>query len=350
MTISTSIQGRDGEVRPTLTNLAVDSMRIDERGVQPVLFPDKQQVAFTFEAPVYNDDNLVVLDADTVGRDVSYPKDDISIGKYEGSIGMHGRAAHIPYVDRAKALVEQKLAAAQGQGGNDRLFNLELMHTTLMLMKMQRHNEVLCQLLLRNAALYPESHRVGIAGNAILATPLDVVNSTSVREVLQDAADLIADDGNGSGATVIVIPEPVRRGLQKNPSFLGLLPEDAIKRLSRADLESILFPEQEAQAVGGSRVIFPNIRVKDKDGPNSAPYFLLNDFIGVYRVDPNSIVGANFGRNDWLPDPEGGQRYTTRTAFNVYGDEDIITRTFYRPGISGPNYGVHIKVVINPLA
>lgn len=348
MTISAPIQGA-GEPRELLTNRALDSMRIDERAIQPVLFPDAPQVAFTFEAPVYNDDNLVVLDDDTVGRDLSYPKDDISIGKYEGSIGMHGRAAHIPYVDRAKAIVQQRMATSQGGDANNRLFNLELMHTTLMLMKIQRHNEVLCQLLLRNAANYPVTHRVGIGGNAILATPLDVVNSPNVREVIQDAADLIADDGNGSGATIVVIPEPVRRGLQKNPAWLDLLPEDAIKRLSRADLEAILFPEQEAGTTSAGRVFFPNIRVKQKDGPNSAPFFLMDDFIGVYRVDPNTVVGANFGRNDFLLDPEGGQRYTTRTAFNVYGDEDIIMRTFYRPGISGPNYGVHIKVEINEL-
>ena len=330
--LPTSIPGR-AEARPMLADLAVESIVPGDTPILSTVFPDKQVPATAFSAvktPVGN--RLLVVADDAIGRETKMIEESMEISTYDSLIGWHGRQRTIPYLDIDRAEEEKAMAQAMGQEA-DPLFDLEASNVADMERKNMLHAEMLAGLALLDEDNYLASHRFsGILAGGVL----DVVNNPNVREVLFDADNLIYDDGINAHATVTVIGEGARRGLQKNPAFLSLLPEDAIKRLTQNDLLQIL------EMPDGSKIVFPNIRVQL--APNAAPTPLIDNFIGVYRVAPPTEKGNNtYGRFFWKADRRNGKRVYVNSQ-KVGVAEDLVLGLFnwYKIGVVNPALGAHI--------
>lgn len=317
---------------PLLGQMAVAAVTPPETFIQPVVFPDTQVPDMDFRAPVYNDDNLVAVEDDTIGRDTRMLESFLSVGSYSAELGMHGRMAVIPQIDMGRAIRAKRIAQALGNGG-DPIFDLKLMHSTSMLAKNMRHNEVLACLLLKDPANYDASHKL-VAGDAV-----NVQTSALVRETLAGASNTVADDGNGNPANVVIVGVGAKRALEANTNFLALLPEDQTKVLTSADLIKILnLPD-------GSTVIFASARVKDREG--GAAYPILDNWIWVGRVVPaTDKINATFGRNFWTPDTRNNKRvYTNEIKEGIQETTKLGLFNSYRPVVTGKKYGFLIETV-----
>lgn len=338
--LPTSIPGRT-EPRPMLSELAIESLVPGDTPILSTVFPDKQVPATAFsaiKAPVGN--RLLVVADDAIGRSTKMIEESMEISKYDGRIGWHGRQRTIPFLDTDRAEEERAMALAMGQEA-DPLFDLEAANVADMQRKNMLHAEMLAGLALLDEDNYIASHRFS---TVLDGGVLDVVNDPNVREVLFDANNAIVDDGVNLPATVTVIGVGARRGLQKNPAFLDLLPEDAIKRLTQNDLLQIL------EMPDGSKIVFPNLRVQM--APGAAPTPLLDNFIGVYRVAPDGDrSGATYGRNYWKADRRNNQRVYVNSQ-KVGVAEDLVLGLFnwYKIAVVNPALGVHIPTVSNPIA
>lgn len=337
----TSIPGRI-EPRPNLAALAMENILPDSTPILAAVFPDTRVPMFKYRAPksVLGSRLLVVAD-DTIGRDTKMIEEDIEVSHYEGEIGMHGRQRTIPFLDIMRAQDEATIARAQGEDV-DPMFDLEAFHTADMIRKNQLHNELLGGLEMLDQDNYPDTHKWGVAGG-VVTDPIDVVNEPNIRELLFDASAAIQDDGVNLPPTVTVIGVGARRGLQKNPAFLNLLPEDAIKRLTEDDLLQIL------EMPNGSRIVFPNIRVQYAAGAQPVP--LIDNFIGVYRVVPaTDRVNATWGRNFYRVDPRNNQRvYVNQQTVGVAETRVLGLFNWYRVQVVYPELGAMMITESNPI-
>lgn len=320
---------------PLLGQMAQAAVTPPETFIQPIVFPDTEVPDMDFRAPKYNDDNLVAVEDDTIGRGTRMVESLLSVGSYSATLGMHGRMATIEHEDFARAERAKRIAQALGNGG-DPVFDLKLMHYTSMLAKNLRHNELLACLLLTDPTLYPTGHvhATGLGDGVI-----NVQTSTLVREILAGASETIQDDGNGSPANVVVVGVGAKRALERNANFLSLLPETQTKVLTREDLIKILsLPE-------GSSVIFASSRVKDREGGDAYP--IIDNWIWVGRVVPaTDRVNATFGRNFWTPDTRNKKRvYTNEIKVGIQETTQLGLFNFYRPDITGAQYGFLIQTV-----
>jgi hypothetical protein len=317
---------------PLLGQMAVAAVTPPETFIQPIVFPDTEVPDMDFRAPVYNDDNLVAVEDDTIGRDTRMLESLLSVGSYSAELGMHGRMAQIPQVDFDRAVRAKRVAQAMGRGG-DPVFDLKLMHSTSMYAKNLRHNELLACLLLKDPANYDASHK-RVAGDAV-----NVQTSTIVREILAGASNTVSDDGNGNAANVVIVGVGAKRALEANTAFLDLLPENATKVLTREELTRILsLPD-------GSSVIFASARVKDKEGGDAYP--IIDNWIWVGRVVPaTDAVNATFGRNFWTPDTRNNRRvYTNEIKEGIQETTKLGLFNTYRPMVTGKSYGYLIETV-----
>lgn len=342
--LPTSIPGR-AEARPFLSDLAVESLVPGDTPILTYVFPDKQVPSTQFAAiqtPVGN--RLLVVADDAVGRSTKMIEESMEISSYEGRLGRHGRQRTIPDLDIDRAEEEKAMAMAMGQDA-DPLFDLESANVADMMRLNTLHAEMLAGLALLNPANYLASHRFATiletapgAGDGVL----DVVNDPNIRETLFDASNLIVDDGVNLPPTVTVIGVGARRGLQKNPAFLDLLPEDAIKRLTESDLLQIL------EMPDGSKIVFPNIRVQLS--PSATPTPLIDNFIGVYRVpapgDNSPQARHAYGRYFWKNDRRNKKRvYVNSQLVGVAEDLLLGLVNWYKIGIVNPALGAHIPTV-----
>lgn len=339
--LATSIAGR-AEARPMLADLAIESLVPGDTPILSTVFPDKQVPATKFsavKAPVGN--RLLVVADDAIGRSTKMIEESMEVSKYDGSLGWHGRQRTIPYLDIDRAEEEKAMTQAMGQEA-DPLFDLEASNIADMQRKNQLHAEMLAGLALLDEDNYLASHRF----STILETApgagdgaLDVVNNPNVREILFDASNLIFDNGVNAPPTVTVIGVGARRGLQKNPAFLDLLPEDAIKRLTENDLLQIL------EMPDGSKIVFPNLRVQLAPGATPTP--LLDNFIGVYRVaPPNDKTGQTYGRNYWKADRRNNKRVYVNSIKSGIAEDLILGLTnWYKIAVINPALGAHIPTI-----
>lgn len=343
--MDTSIPGRI-EARPTLADLAIETILPDDTPILATVFPDKEVPATQFAAirtPVGS--RLHVTADDTIGRSTKMIEESMETSRYEGSIGWHGRQRTIPWLDIDRAEEEKAMALAMGQDA-DPLFDLEASNTADMIRKNMLHNEMLGGLELLDEDNYLPSHLYSNVGESVPGAGdgvLDVVNDPNIREILLDAGDAIKDDGVNLPPTVTVIGVGARRGLQKNPSFLELLPETAIKRLREEDLLTIL------EMPNGSRIVFPNIRVQFEG--TAQPVALIDNFIGIYRVVPTADrINATYGYNYWKKDRRNGKRvYVNFMIVGLAEDRAMSLQNWYKVGVLNKALGFHIRTVSNPI-
>lgn len=307
---------------PLLAAYALNAAEVPENFVQPLLFPDSRVESFTFDAPTYGDEGLEAVDDDPAGSGTDFRETLISEGSYSVEIGAHGRKCSITQDDLQRAEIAKRLA----NGANDPVFNLKARRTTIMLEQNNRHNELLCALLMTDEDNYSETH---------VFDALPARTSASVREIIASASAVIEDD-SGKPANAVVVGVGSRRSLEANTNFLSLLPENQIKVIDRETLRRLLSLPDNAP------VLFPTARVKAKKG--SATYPIWNNFIWVGRVIPDvDGVNATFGRNFWMPDHRNGQRvYVNEISLGVAENIEIGLKNYYRPVITGAKYGVLI--------
>jgi len=327
--------------RETLADLAIENINPGDTPILASVFPEKKVNMFNFRAPKSALGATLLVNADdTIGRDTKMIEEDMERSWYEGEIGMHGRQRSIPAVDIERAMEEQAIAKQQGDA-SDPLFDLESAHTVDMVAKNQLHREYLGALEMLDQDNYPASHKWGVAGGPV-TTPIDVVNEPNIRELLFDMNNGINDDGINLPSNVTVIGVGARRGLEKNPAFLKLLPEDKIKRLRADDVVEIL-------ELDGSTIIFPNLRVQDTRGGQARP--LLDNFIGMYRVAKagerrTESWGRDFFKNDWR---NGKRIYMNQLIAGVAETRVLGMVTRYIIKCMYPELGAMMVTVSNPI-
>lgn len=328
-----------GVEKPILAQMATDAFVAPDTFVQPIIFPDTETPSFEFTAPKYNDDNLIAVEDDTVGRDTRFLSEDLSVSFYSDELGMHGRMAEIPALDLMRAQHAKEIAAARGNG-NDPVFDLKALHTNSMYAKNQRHNEVLAVQQLVKTTNYDASHLILGAGDA----GLNVRTSALVRETIAEAAEIVQDDGNGLPANAIVLSKSAERGLLGNTNFLDLLPETATKVVTKEDVQRI------ASLPDGGVVVMSSARAKRSKA--SPPFYVMDDWddpdfgwIWIGRVVPaTDRVNATFGRNYWTRDRRNNQRiYVKEMTLGPQETTVIVLVNYYRPVVTGKNFGVLIK-------
>jgi hypothetical protein len=317
---------------PLLTRAALSTAPRSESFVGGLIMPDTRVETFAATAPIYGNEELEAWDDDIVGRASDFLESLVSEGSYDFSIGSHGRKATIPQQDIAKALEAQRVARAFGNGDASQVFDLKRRATNTMLLQNARHNELLILALTVSSANYSVSHVLGT---------LNVRTSAVVRETIIGASNLIEAD-TGEPANVVIFGVGARDGAQMNANLLTLLPDDAIKVLTRDALKTILgLPE-------GGQVAFATAKVKRK--ASSVPEPMMNNFIWVGRTVPaEDSVNATFGRNYWKPDHRNGQRiYVNEQTWGVQENVSIGVINHYQPQITGKDYGVLIPTVSTP--
>lgn len=314
--------------QPMLARAAKSLAGYPENFVGNLIMPDTRVESFQFVAPIHGDEGLEAVDDDTVGRQSDYLQILMSEGQYEASVGSHARKATIGQIDMMRAREAQRNAQANGGGGGGLgpVFDLQARFTTTLLQQNMRHNEVLVLSLVTSPANYSATH---------VFPTLNVRTSAVVRETIIEASNTIEDD-TGQPANTVVFGVGARRGAEQNANMLNLLPEDAVRVLTRDTLRTILSLPDTGQ------VAFATARVKDTANGASRP--IMDNFIWVGRVvAAEDGVNATFGRNYWRPDDRNNQRlYVNRYVWGVQENVDIGIINHYRPAITGKNYGVLI--------
>jgi hypothetical protein len=298
-----------------------------ENFIGRIVAPDTQVDTFSFTAPKYNNEGLEADDSDLVGPGTDYHEIALSEGYYDESIGSHARKAVIYQEAIARAEEARNYAnAVGGGGGRDQVFDLKARHTTAILQRIDRHNEVLIAALMTTAANYTLSH---------VFDEINVRTSAIIRETILAASTLIETD-TGAPANAVFFGVGARTGAEQNATFLALLPENAPKVLTRDSLRAFLtLPET-------GTVMFPTARVKSK--ANGATRAIWDNFIWVGRVVADQDgLNETFARNYWKPDHRNRQRvYVNEISVGVQENVEIGAITHYKPAIVNKDYGVLI--------